>query len=822
MPRIHTVAADGTITAGDKLIGSDGAENANFVTRNYTVGGVKDFILGGTHAGSFTTLTTTGNATIGGNVTIAGNITVGDADTDTVSFAADVISNIIPDATNTYNLGSAAKEWKDLHLSKSARIADIYLDGSTNQISGVTDIYAQKIYDSNDNTYFLDPSASISLKVKGNIQLGDVNAETNSEITSYGDLILKADVDNDGVYERGVEIFRARGGNDGGTAVELNRNQYDLNGQALPDNIWASIVVGKKIYGLGGGSNYQNVTNATISAIVGWMDGSDTDLGNDLSVVPAGATKLRVTMNTSISYANSAYLTILDSSATFNEDVTRNIKFFSGSSEIASIDKDGKLIIGEIASSAAFSAASITTSGNIVATGTIVANNTNTINGININNSNQEISGIGNIYAHKFFDSQDDNYYIDPGHAGISVNVAGQIIGAGNANIGGIAINASNKEVSGVGDLYAYKFYDSQDTNYYIDPGHGTLSIKTAGGANIAGISINASNKEVSGVGDLYAYKFIDSQTGSHYLDPGNSTLSLVIAGKATIGAFTIPKTIGTSGQVLKVPSSGTELEWGSASGLTGIQEGSEFYASVLVGSSTTGTLNNARLNVGVGVNAIRSITEGDSNVAVGYNAAGLLTVGDKNIAIGDNALAQAPGSNENVAIGHYALYSQDATNNAQAYTVAVGMRAGYLIEHDQPFATCIGAYAGDSITTGQYNTIIGSTADVSAATDNNSIVIGALAGGHGSNIAVIGNGSITAWHPGSDNGADLGSTSYSFKDAYVQGRVNAGDYKVDALNTAPSSASDTGTVGEIRYTADYIYVCVASNTWKRAALSTW
>ena len=83
MPRIHTVAADGTITAGDKLIGSDGAENANFVTRNYTVGGVKDFILGGTHAGSFTTLTTTGNATIGGNVTIAGNITVGDADTDT-------------------------------------------------------------------------------------------------------------------------------------------------------------------------------------------------------------------------------------------------------------------------------------------------------------------------------------------------------------------------------------------------------------------------------------------------------------------------------------------------------------------------------------------------------------------------------------------------------------------------------------------------------------------------------------------------------------------------------------------------------------------
>ena len=31
----------------------------------------------------------------------------------------------------------------------------------------------KKIYDSNDNNYFLDPTGGISLKVKGNIQLGD-------------------------------------------------------------------------------------------------------------------------------------------------------------------------------------------------------------------------------------------------------------------------------------------------------------------------------------------------------------------------------------------------------------------------------------------------------------------------------------------------------------------------------------------------------------------------------------------------------------------------------------------------------------------------
>jgi len=37
-----------------------------------------------------------------------------------------------------------------------------------------------------------------------------------------------------------------------------------------------------------------------------------------------------------------------------------------------------------------------------------------------------------------------------------------------------------------------------------------------------------------------------------------------------------------------------------------------------------------------------------------------------------------------------------------------------------------------------------------------------------------------------------------------------------------PASATDTGTTGNICWDANYIYVCVATNTWKRAALTTW
>ena len=42
------------------------------------------------------------------------------------------------------------------------------------------------------------------------------------------------------------------------------------------------------------------------------------------------------------------------------------------------------------------------------------------------------------------------------------------------------------------------------------------------------------------------------------------------------------------------------------------------------------------------------------------------------------------------------------------------------------------------------------------------------------------------------------------------------------ASTGAPSSATDTGVAGDIRYDSGYVYIAVATNTWKRAALTTW
>jgi len=40
--------------------------------------------------------------------------------------------------------------------------------------------------------------------------------------------------------------------------------------------------------------------------------------------------------------------------------------------------------------------------------------------------------------------------------------------------------------------------------------------------------------------------------------------------------------------------------------------------------------------------------------------------------------------------------------------------------------------------------------------------------------------------------------------------------------NSVPANSTSSGIAGTIRYDSSYVYVCVANNTWKRSALSTW
>lgn len=55
-----------------------------------------------------------GNLHATGTITADGNLQFGNSDTDSITFNADVASNIIPDVDNTFQLGTGSKRWKDI------------------------------------------------------------------------------------------------------------------------------------------------------------------------------------------------------------------------------------------------------------------------------------------------------------------------------------------------------------------------------------------------------------------------------------------------------------------------------------------------------------------------------------------------------------------------------------------------------------------------------------------------------------------------------------------------------------------------------------
>jgi len=45
---------------------------------------------------------------------------------------------------------------------------------------------------------------------------------------------------------------------------------------------------------------------------------------------------------------------------------------------------------------------------------------------------------------------------------------------------------------------------------------------------------------------------------------------------------------------------------------------------------------------------------------------------------------------------------------------------------------------------------------------------------------------------------------------------------KLNLPSQPPASATATGTTGDVAWDQNYIYICIATNTWKRSPLGTW
>lgn len=266
--------------------------------------------------------------------------------------------------------------------------------------------------------------------------------------------------------------------------------------------------------------------------------------------------------------------------------------------------------------------------------------------------------------------------------------------------------------------------------------------------------------------------------------------------GNYTLGALTT----GYYNTILGF-SAGSNITTGGDNALIGYQAGlsiNEGNSNIAIGRdalvyNTTGSYNvvlGKSAQVGIVSNSVSSV------IAIGYLASRYNTA-DNIVAIGRESLKVNTG-NYNTAIGYQSLISNTSgsANTAQGYHSLYFNTTGYR-------NTAQGYNAGRYITGGSTanetsNTSIylGANTKAKADGDTNEIVIGYSTTGNGSNTVTLGNDSITETH--------------------LKGKLYLND-----LNTAPSSASDTGTKGEIRVTASAIYICTATDTWVKCDLAT-
>ena len=112
-PTLTLGTADNVIYQTRLTIDSLDLEN-NVISSNETNANI-EFAPNGTGTVEiFANTNVTGDITATGNITADGNITIGNENTDNVTFNAEISSDIIPDATNTYSLGSPTKQWQDV------------------------------------------------------------------------------------------------------------------------------------------------------------------------------------------------------------------------------------------------------------------------------------------------------------------------------------------------------------------------------------------------------------------------------------------------------------------------------------------------------------------------------------------------------------------------------------------------------------------------------------------------------------------------------------------------------------------------------------
>ena len=207
---------------------------------------------------------------------------------------------------------------------------------------------------------------------------------------------------------------------------------------------------------------------------------------------------------------------------------------------------------------------------------------------------------------------------------------------------------------------------------------------------------------------------------------------------------------------------------------IVGKNQGTNFTNSLLVGHTTTGTLNAAQWNTGVGIASLDALTSGDYNAALGYGSLSGVTSGVRNIGIGAYAGTAITTGQYNVAVGLASLFTVTTTNA----NTTVGYHTGNKTTGANN--TFLGYRSGVENLGGTWNTFVGHSSGVTNTTGDGNVIIGhvnaaSATGDRQLKIAGYDGSTTTTWISGDSSGnvtfpATATATSFSGSGAALTG----------------------------------------------------
>ena len=229
------------------------------------------------------------NLTVEGNLSVEGNTTLGNAATDTVTFTADIASNLIPSADSTHSIGASGTEWANVY-------ADTFTGNLTGNVTGTVSSLSNHdtddLTEGSSNLYFTNARVDSHLS-------GGTGVTYSSGTISIGQAVATTDnvTFNNLTVDGNLTVS--------GTTTTLNTATLDVEDKNITLNYGSGDTSSSAD---GSGITIQDAVNSSTDATLLW-DATDDEFDFSHAITAPGATIASLTYPSSDGSSGQALVT---------------------------------------------------------------------------------------------------------------------------------------------------------------------------------------------------------------------------------------------------------------------------------------------------------------------------------------------------------------------------------------------------------------------------------------------------------------------------------------------------------------------------------